>query len=95
MDMISGIGSSSPSPIGPAKDGVKVDAAGAAIAVSTTKTDKEMPMTLVAAIAELGPPVDTDKIQAIRQAIAQGRYPIDAKSIADKMIALDLPKVGR
>jgi negative regulator of flagellin synthesis FlgM len=46
---------------------------------------------LVSALAEAGPPIDAQKIAAIRSAISQGRYPIDAKAIAARMITLDLP----
>ena len=42
--------------------------------------------SLVAALAEAGPPINSEKIEAIRQAIASGQYPIDAKAIAAKMI---------
>lgn len=45
----------------------------------------------VADLAASGPPVDSARIEAIRTAIAEGRYTIDPKAIADKMIALDLP----
>lgn len=49
------------------------------------------------AVAELvagGPPVDADKVAAIRTAIAEGRYPVDPEKIAERMIALDLPHRG-
>lgn len=42
-------------------------------------------------IAQSGPPVDSAKVAAIRAAIAEGRYPVDADRIADRMLALDLP----
>lgn len=45
---------------------------------------------LIVGLAEAGPPIDAERIMAIRQAIADGRYPIDAKAIAARMIALDL-----
>lgn len=37
-----------------------------------------------------GAPVDTAKVAAVRAAIADGRYAIDPRAIAEKMIALDL-----
>ena len=46
--------------------------------------------SLIVSLAEAGPPIDADKIMAIREAIAGGQYPIDAKAIAARMIALDL-----
>ncbi|MGA9581103.1 MAG: flagellar biosynthesis anti-sigma factor FlgM [Allosphingosinicella sp.] len=48
----------------------------------------------VSEIAAAGPPVDADKVAAIRAAIAEGRYPVDPARIADRMIALDLPDLG-
>ena len=41
-----------------------------------------------------GAPVDSAKVAAIRSAIAEGRYPIDADRIAERMMALDLPRRG-
>lgn len=38
-----------------------------------------------------GPPVNAEKIAALRAAIAEGRYPVDPEKIAERMIALDLP----
>ena len=49
------------------------------------------PANPAAEMAAAGPPIDADKIAAIRAAIAEGRYPIDPQAIAEKMIALDLP----
>ena len=56
-----------------------------------TAGDSESVSNPVADLAASGPPVDTDKVAAIRQAIANGSYSVDPKAIADKMIALDLP----
>ncbi len=39
-------------------------------------------------------PVDGAKVDAIRAAIAEGRYPVDADRIAGRMLADDLP-LGR
>jgi len=47
--------------------------------------------TPAAELAAQGAPIDTAKVEAIRTAIANGTYKIDAKAIADRMIALDLP----
>ena len=40
------------------------------------------------------PPIDRAKVESIRQAIAEGRYPVDPERIAAKMLAIeaDLPK---
>ena len=88
--MINGVGSASPTRIGQVKDD-KVTAPAPVGRVTTAGTGVAAP-SLVAALAEAGPPINSDKIEAIRQAIASGQYPIDAKAIAAKMIALDLPK---
>lgn len=90
--MINGVGSTSPTRIGQIKD-EKV--AGTAPAETVTKADeKAVAMTFTAALAEAGPPINDEKIKAIRQAIANGQYPLDPKAIAKKMIALDLPKAN-
>ena len=87
--MINGVGSASPTRIGQVKDD-KVTAPAPVSAVS--RSSDGVATSLVAALAEAGPPINDAKIQAIRQAIAAGQYPLDAKAIAAKMIALDLPK---
>lgn len=48
--------------------------------------------SLVSDIASSGAPIDGVKVAAIRQAIAEGRYPVDAERIAEAMLALDLPE---
>ena len=88
--MINGVGSTGQTRIGQVKDG-KVGAPAPADAVTTTSKEATTP-SLVAALAQAGPPINSDKIRAIRQAIASGQYPLDVKAIAAKMIALDLPK---
>ncbi len=45
----------------------------------------------VAAEMAAGAPIDSEKVAAIRAAIAEGRYPVDPDKIAASMIALDLP----
>lgn len=42
-------------------------------------------------IAAQGAPVDGAKVAALRAAIAEGRYRVDADRIAERMLALDLP----
>jgi len=88
--MINGVGPASPTRIGQVKDD-KVVSVTPAAATSADSLPVASP-SLVAALAESGPPINSEKIQAIRRAIASGAYPIDPKAIAAKMIALDLPK---
>lgn len=47
--------------------------------------------SMVFDIIRSGPPVDLGKVNKIKEAIAQGNYPINAEKIAEKMIELDLP----
>ncbi|MEZ5656716.1 MAG: flagellar biosynthesis anti-sigma factor FlgM [Sphingobium sp.] len=46
--------------------------------------------TPIARMAAEGAPVDFDRVAAIKEAIAAGKYPVDAEKIAERMIALDL-----
>lgn len=39
-----------------------------------------------------GPPVDFGKVAKLKEAISQGNYPINPAKIAERMIALDLPR---
>lgn len=41
-------------------------------------------------MAALGMPIDMQRVTAVRNAIADGHYPIDPTMVADKMIAFDL-----
>lgn len=46
--------------------------------------------TLSAAQADAAtPPFDAERVQEIRDAIAEGRYPIDNRRLADKLIELE------
>jgi len=89
--MINGVGSPGPTRIGQAAPD-KVGAKPATEAVAAPATEPAATPSLVAALAAAGPPVNQEKIKAIQLAIASGQYPIDAKAIAQKMIALDLPR---
>jgi len=62
-------------------------------AVDTVAAHASQNVTTPAAeLASQGAPVDTSKVAAIREAIANGTYKIDAKAIAERMIATDLPQ---
>jgi len=43
--------------------------------------------SLIADLAKAGPPVDAEKVQRLHEAIAAGSYRIDARAIAEAMIA--------
>jgi negative regulator of flagellin synthesis FlgM len=45
---------------------------------------------VVASLVAGGPPVDSDRVAAVRQAIADGRYTVDPERIAEAMLASDL-----
>ncbi len=48
-------------------------------------------VTPAARFAKLGPPIDVNRVNEIRAAIAGGRYTVDADRLAAAMLALDLP----
>lgn len=66
----------------------------AAAKVTTDGAEKSAPTTIVAEILAPGAPIDVDRVSALRQAIAEGRYAIDPQAIADRMIAADLPNLA-
>jgi negative regulator of flagellin synthesis FlgM len=41
-----------------------------------------------------GAPVDSARVEAVRAAIREGRYPLDPDRIAQRMLDLDLPRRG-
>jgi len=85
--MINGIG---PTGTGRIETG-RTNGAAKPAAPSVRTAGSESVTNPAAELAALGAPVDAAKVEAIRTAIAEGRYSIDPKAIADKMIALDLP----
>jgi negative regulator of flagellin synthesis FlgM len=90
--MIDGVGKSGPGPIdlGRAEKGNAASPVAGAGARSGEGRIESAVLDLVAG----GPPVDTGRVATIRSAIAEGRYPVDADRIAERMIALDLPRRG-
>jgi negative regulator of flagellin synthesis FlgM len=46
----------------------------------------------VADLVAMGPPVESERVAVLRQAIAQGSYRADPQAIADRMIAADLDR---
>ncbi len=64
---------------------------GAAIAVAPATSDTQSSAaavrTTARTVADLGPPVDAERVSALKAAIADGSYSIDPGKIADALIA--------
>ncbi len=58
---------------------------------ATTSVIAESIATPAARMAAQGAPIDSARIERVKQAIASGKYPVDPDKIAEKMIDLDLP----
>lgn len=71
--------------------GAEKSAPSAAVGNATTRGRSGPVESAVFELVGAGAPVDSAKVSAIRAAIAEGRYPVDADRIAERMIALDLP----
>ncbi len=89
--MIDGIGRSAAGRLEPARGGVERSEAAARSTNLATRGELGAAANPLAQMAAAGPPVDGDKVAAIRAAIAEGRYPVDPDRIAAAMLALDLP----
>lgn len=89
--MIDGIGKSGAGRIELARSPAGQGAAAAAPAGSAAANGRSAGLGgAVSDLVALGPPVDGDKVSALRQAIAEGRYRVDPEAIAERMIAADL-----
>ncbi len=89
--MIDGVGKSGSNRIDVARGAEQ----GARIAATGDKVAGPRSAAVESAVFELvsaGAPVDAAKVASVRAAIAEGRYPVDPRAIADKMLALDLPE---
>ena len=90
--MINGIGPTGTGRIDAVRtEGVQRGTPAAKVAPVQSDPAENAALNPAADLAASGPPIDAEKIAAIRTAIAEGRYPIDPQAIADKMIELDLP----
>ena len=90
--MIDGIGKSgAPGRIDVARSALERSAAAGKVGDALSQDAVAAPATPAAEMAASGAPVDSEKVAAIRAAIAEGRYPVDPGKIAEKMLALDLP----
>jgi negative regulator of flagellin synthesis FlgM len=86
--MLNGIGSSTAGAIGTQRGG---DAKRVDVATTRTTTSGEGGVaTAVGRMAAEGPPVEVDRVAALRAAIRAGTYAADPQAIAAKMIAGDL-----
>lgn len=80
----------------PAVEAAKLRDAQAARAPVAALTEGVRPTVSASAspaarMAGEGAPIDSARIEKIKQAIADGSYPVDAQKIAQKMLDLDLP----
>jgi negative regulator of flagellin synthesis FlgM len=87
--MINGIGKAGAGRLelvrGSAERGASVEKAGG----SAAQREISGPLSMAAEMAAA--PINSEKVAAIRAAIAEGRYPVDPAKIAARMIELDLP----
>jgi negative regulator of flagellin synthesis FlgM len=90
--MIDGIGKTgSAGRIDVARSALERSAAAGKVGDLLSEDAVPAPSTPAAEMAAAGAPVDSEKVAAIRAAIAEGRYPVDPDKIAEKMLALDVP----
>lgn len=61
----------------------------------TASVVAETVATPAARMASQGAPIDSARIERVKQAIASGKYPVDPDKIAEKMLDLDLPPLTR
>ncbi len=90
--MIDGVGKSGPGRVDPARQ-----EKGGPVAAPASHGPRAADGTVKSAVLELvsgGAPVDTSKVDAIRAAIRDGRYPVDPDRIAARMLDFDLPRRG-
>jgi negative regulator of flagellin synthesis FlgM len=87
--MIDGVGKAGAGRLSLVRGGVERNAAVGK--VSDAVSNRSGPASAVAELAAAGAPVDTAKVEAIRTAIAEGRYPVDPDKLAASMLAIDLP----
>ena len=88
--MIDSVGKSGPGPIDLSR--AEKGAAPAPVANAGIRSGQGPVESAVFGLVSGGAPVDASKVAAIRTAIAEGRYPVNAERIAERMIALDLPQ---
>lgn len=62
---------------------------------TVTLTDTATRLRELEAALATAPAVDANRIEALRQAIAEGRYTVDSVHVADKLVALERDLFGR
>jgi negative regulator of flagellin synthesis FlgM len=90
--MIDGVGKG-----GPGRIDVARQDKGGAVAAPRNPGPRTPESAVKSAVLELvsgGAPVDSARVEAIRAAIRDGRYPVDPERIARRMLDFDLPRRG-
>jgi negative regulator of flagellin synthesis FlgM len=91
-EMIEGVSKGGPGRVNNARGTVAAGQPTAAVGDASVRGRPGAVQSSVLDLVAEGPPIDSAKIEAIRSAIASGRYPVDPEKIAERMIALDLPR---
>jgi negative regulator of flagellin synthesis FlgM len=89
--MIDGIGKSGPNRVDVAR-GAEQGNRVAAVGDKAVRARADSVESAVFELVSAGAPVDSAKVAAVRAAIAEGRYAVDPRAIAEQMVALDLPE---
>ncbi len=90
--MIKGVGLGPTSRIEPVRS--KAAEQGGAAPADVSPKPRASAETALSQMLADGPPVDGDRVAELRAKIAEGRYVVDPRAIADRMIALDLGPKG-
>lgn len=90
--MIDGVGKSGAGRIDIARQD-KGSAVGAARGAGPRVADGAVKSEVLALVSG-GAPVDSARVEAVRAAIREGRYPLDANRVALRMLDVDLPRRG-
>lgn len=88
--MIDGIGKSGAGRLEPQRGAASPAVAGAATGPQVGSSRNLGANGVVAELVGNGAPVDSDRVAAVRQAIAEGRYSVDPERIAEAMLTSDL-----
>ena len=91
-EMIEGVSKGGPGRVNNLRDTVAAGPPAAAVGDASVRGRPAAVQSQVLDLVAEGPPIDQAKIEAIRTAIAAGRYPVDPDRIAERMIALDRPR---